>query len=221
MSQPPTSDENRGQPSGGEPGETSQGNPIKEMFVLAALYLPLGFFLWFYLASLLMWLPGRLLHWLQTGLYPEVFERVVQLGFHFEIQTSIALQRQVEGKTPLLNNDINPMIYAWGMALLFGLTMATPLSVRRRIVQLTIAYLAVSLVTVWGTFWETWTDLAFKLGPEAARTVAAHGPDPTLIALFYQLGYLMLPAVVPLATWILMNRPFLEDVVFTRANARR
>ena len=35
-------------------------NPVREMFLLALLYLPLGFFLWFYLASALMWLPTRL-----------------------------------------------------------------------------------------------------------------------------------------------------------------
>ncbi|MGB0513953.1 MAG: exosortase H-associated membrane protein [Wenzhouxiangellaceae bacterium] len=201
-------------PSG--PEQETEGNPIKEMFLLAALYLPLGFFLWFYLAGALMRLPGRLAEWAMTGFFPEVFERVVQLGFHFEIQTLIRLERQVEGQTALLNGEINPMIYAWGMALLFGLIMATPLTVRRRIVQMLISYLVVSVVTAWGVFWETWTDLAFRYGPESAAAVAQFGPPTTMIALFYQLGYLMLPAVVPLATWILMNRPFLEQVVFTR-----
>lgn len=198
------------------PDEASEGNPIKEMFLLAALYLPLGFFLWFYLAGLLMWFPGRLVEWAMTGFFPEVFERVVQLGFHFEIQTLIPLERQVEGQTALLNGESNPMTYAWGMALLFGLIMATPLSASRRVVQMLISYLVMSVVTAWGVFWQTWTDLAFGYGPEPAAAVAQFGPSPTMIALFYQLGYLMLPAVVPLATWILMNRPFLERVVFTR-----
>ncbi|GAB4178064.1 MAG: hypothetical protein Kow0020_14090 [Wenzhouxiangellaceae bacterium] len=192
------------------------GNPVKEMFLLAALYLPLGFFLWFYLAAPLMWFPGRLAEWALTLTYPNVFERIVQLGFQYEIQTLIALERQVEGKTVLLNGEINPMIYAWGMALLFGLIMATPLSVKQRLKQMAIGYLVVSVVTAWGVFWETWKDLAFLYGPEAARVVAASGPPPTLIALCYQLGYLMLPAVIPLATWILMNRPFLEQIVFDR-----
>lgn len=201
-------------PNAAEPEKS--GNPIKEMFLLAALYLPMGFFLWFYLAGVLMWLPGRIVQWAMTGLYPQIFERVVQFGFHFEIQTLIRLERQVEGRTVLLNGEINPMIYAWGMALLFGLIMATPLSVRQRLKQMAIGYLVVSVVTAWGVFWETWTDLAFRYGPESAAIVASAGPPETMIALFYQLGYLMLPAVVPLATWILMNRPFLEQVVFTR-----
>jgi len=197
-------------------GEEDGGNPVKEMFLLAALYLPLGFFLWFSFASALMWLPARIVGLALTGLYPELFERVVQLGFKLEIQTAIRMERMVEGKVALLNTAVNPMIYAWGMALLFGLIMATPMSARRRMLQLLVSYLVLSLVIVWGVFWETWTDLAFRMGPEAAAAVAGAGMSPTLIALCYQLGYLMLPAVVPLAIWILMNRPFLERVAFDR-----
>ena len=197
-------------------GDEEEGNPVKEMFLLAALYLPLGFFLWFSFGSALMWFPSKLAEWTLTGLYPDLFERVVQFGYQLEIQTAIRMERMVEGRVALLNNNVNPMIYAWGMALLFGLIMATPMGAKARALQLVVAYLMISIVTAWGIFWQTWTDLAFRIGPEAAAAVAEAGPSPTLIALCYQLGYLMLPAVVPLATWILMNRPFLERVAFNR-----
>jgi len=187
---------------------------VREMFVLAALYLPLGFFLWFTFAGALMWLPARIAELALTGLHPELFERVVQLGFELEVQTLIRMERMVEGQVALLNNDVNPMIYAWGMALLFGLTLATPMAGKRRVAQLLWGYLAVSLVTAWGVYWQTWTDLTFRLGPDAAAAASIAGLSPTLIALCYQLGYLMLPAVVPVVAWILMNRPFLERLAF-------
>jgi len=210
--QPPEQEPRR--PAGED--EIQIGNPVKEMFLLAALYLPLGFFLWFWFGSALMWLPARIAEWALTGLYPSLFEDLVQLGMRLEVQTSVQMSRTVEGRVALLNNDVNPMIYAWGMALLFGLIMATPMSARRRVGQMLIGYAVIALVTAWGVFWQTWADLAFRLGPEAAGAVAATGMSPTMIALFYQLGYLMLPAVIPLATWILMNRPFLETVAFNR-----
>ncbi len=191
-------------------------NPVKEMFILAALYLPMGFFLWFFFASFLMVPTARLSEWLMRGFFPAVFDRVVQLQFHLEIQTLIAMARRVEGQQVMLNLHVNPMIYAWGMALLFGLIMATPMTVKRRLLQLLIGYLVVSLVAVWGVFWEVWRDLAFLMGPEAASVVQQSALSPTAIALCYQLGYLMFPAVIPVATWILMNRPFLEEVVMTR-----
>ncbi len=197
----------------GDEKEPSGGNPVKEMFLLAALYLPLGFFLWFFFASALMFPTARLFEWLLTGFFSDIYERVLQLGFQFEVQTLIILSEQVEGQTAALNIHINPMIYAWGMALLFGLIMATPLTARQRLVQLLGSFFAVTLVTVWGVFWETWVDLAFRSGPEAAQVARDAIFPMDMIALCYQLGYLMFPAVVPVAAWILMNRPFIEQHV--------
>lgn len=196
-----------------ESAGASGGNPVKEMFLLAALYLPLGFFLWFFFGSALMFPTARLSELVLTGLFPQLFEQIVQLDFRLEIQTLVTMERQVEGRTALLNLEINPMLYAWGMALLFGLIMATPLTATRRIVQMLVGFALVTLVTVWGVFWEAWTDMAFRMGSEAAAAVQASPMAPNVIALCYQLGYLMFPAVIPVAAWILMNRPFIENHV--------
>lgn len=192
----------------------STGNPVREMFLLSALYLPLGFFLWFSFGSALMWLPGRIVDGLLVGMYPDLFEAVVQFGKSYEIQTLVQFDRLVEGRIALATFDINPMVYAWGMALIFGLIMATPLSGRRRLLQLAIGYALLTIVTTWGVFWEVWVKMAFNVGPEGAAAVMAAGIPQTMIALCYQLGYLMLPAVMPVAAWILMNRAFLEEVAF-------
>ncbi|OAB55437.1 hypothetical protein AY599_02590 [Leptolyngbya valderiana BDU 20041] len=190
-----------------------KGNPIKEMFLLAALYMPLGFFLWFFAAGLLM-LPTRIAaQALLKLLHGDVFERIFQADFYFEIHTSILVPNPEGGDKLLLTWDVNPMLYAWGMALLFGLVMATPLKAGQRVVQLLIGFAVVSLVTLWGVYWEVWRDLAFLFGPEARAVVEASALTPTMIALFYQLGYLMFPAVIPIATWILMNRAFIEKHV--------
>lgn len=191
-------------------------NPVKEMFVLAALYLPLGFFLWFFAASLLM-LPTRLIsEALLVGLFPEVFVGIFQDGFIFEMQSHLEVRNPEDGRLMPLTWVVNPLIYAWGMALLFGLIMATPLSVARRIIQMLIGFVMVTLVTVWGVFWEAWRDLAFLLGPDVSAVVDEVVLNPTMIALCSQLGYLMFPAVIPVATWILMNREFIENQVLRK-----
>lgn len=210
------SDKEQQQDDRAEAAEEQGNNPVKEMFVLAALYLPLGFFLWFFMASGLMFPTSRLVEALLTGFYPDIFERVVQLGFKFEVQTAVILPQQVDGKTAALNLDINPMIYAWGLALLFGLTMATPTRGLRRLVQLLIGFVVVTLVTTWGVFWEVWRDMAFLMGPQAAAAMQSTSLTATTVALCYQLGYLMFPGVVPIAAWILMNRPFIEQLVESR-----
>ncbi len=188
-------------------------NPVKEMFILAALYLPLGFFLWFFAASLLM-VPTRLVsELLLTGLFPDIFMEIFQDGFVFEMNSHLEVRNPDDGQMMPLTWVINPMIYAWGMALLFGLIMATPLTVKRRVIQMVIGFAVVTLVTIWGVFWEAWRDLVFLFGPDVGAVVDEVVLNPTVIALFYQMGYLMFPAVVPVAAWILMNRDFIENHV--------
>lgn len=189
------------------------GNPVKEMFLLAALYLPLGFFLWFFMASGLMFPASRLAEWLLTGLYPDYFSGIFQAGYIFEMHSPLTVTNPQDGRLMQLTWDINPMIYAWGMALLFGLIMATPMSALRRVLQMLVALVVVTFVTVWGVFWEAWRDLAFVFGPEIGEAARQSGLSPTAIALCYQLGYLMFPGVIPIAAWILMNRPFIEKLV--------
>lgn len=216
MSEQPGKDESGAETDQAETDQAKQGDPIKEMFLLALLYLPLGFFLWFLTASALMFPTARLADLLLSGIFGDVFEQIVQLGFKLEVQTSVVMERLVEGRQVAVNLFINPMIYAWGMAVLFGLIMATPLSIRQRLVQMAIGFVVVTLVTTWGVFWESLTDLAFRSGPEAAAAARGLGLNMNLIALFYQMGFLMFPAVIPIATWILMNRRFIENDVLRR-----
>lgn len=213
MSELEPTHENGADNPGNEGTEKKEGNPVKEMFLLAALYLPMGFFLWFFAASLLM-LPTRIIsELLLTGLFPDLFRQIFQDGFVFELQSPLQVRNPETGQMMPLTWAVNPMIYAWGMALLFGLIMATPLSAGRRILQLAISFVVVTIVTIWGVFWEAWRDLAFLFGPEIAAAARDSVFSPTAIALCYQLGYLMFPAVVPVATWILMNRAFIEKEV--------
>ncbi len=186
---------------------------IKGMFLLALLYLPLGFFLWFFMASLVVFPAGRIVEWLFTSLFPDMFEAVEQLGFHMEVQTLILMPEEVDGQLAALVTHINPMIYAWGIPLLFGLIMSTPLTAWQRVRQCAIGFSIIILVMVWGIFFETFRDLAFLTGEVPAAEVRDTWLSPTAIALGYQLGFLMLPAVTPITAWILMNRAFLENVV--------
>lgn len=197
-------------------GEKLSGNPVRDLMVVAALYFPLGFFFWYVFASAFMKPASMLTQAVLTGFFPDLFERIVQLGFMFEVHTKIIMPQEVEGQKALLNLDINPLIYAWGLPLLFGLIMATPQRTRWRIVQLAISLVVVTLVASWGVFWEIWRDLAFMMGPEVGAVIHDAGLAPTPIALCYQLGFLMFPGVIPIAAWILMNRPFIEQLVESR-----
>jgi len=186
----------------------------RELFLLAALWLPMGFFLWFYLADWLVWPVGRIADLILTALMPDAIDGLQQVRHSFDVYTLIPAERLVEGRVALLTWSVNPMIYGYGVPLLFGLIMATPrLSPVHRILQMLAGYLVLVLVQVWGVCWEVLKDMALKTGPLAARVVSELGLAENLIALCYQLGYLIMPAVLPLMLWILMNRRFLDQYI--------
>src|SRR5690625_2507863 len=159
-------------------GEKLSGNPVRDLMVVAALYFPLGFFFWYVFASAFMKPASMLTQAVLTCFFPGVFERIGQLGSMFEVHTKIIMPQEVEGQKALLNVDINPLIYAWGLPLLFGLIMATPQRTRWRIVQLAISLVVVTLVASWGVFWVLSLDLAFILC--ADEGVGIHDVDMCL-----------------------------------------
>jgi len=186
---------------------------IKELFILSALWLPLGFFLWFYFSEQLVKPAGWLSGWLLSTFLPNAIEGINQVSFKFEIETLIPHDQLVQGRVALLTFDVNPMIYAYGVPLFFGLVMATPpLTALQRALQIFIGYTLLIGVQVWGVCWEVLKDLALNFGVLGAQAVAETGLPTTLIALCYQLGYLILPPVIPLVIWILLNKKFLETI---------
>ncbi len=203
-------------------GDKQDSGQIKELFILAALWLPLGFFLWFYFGSLLVRPTAWLSSWLLATALPNAIEGINQVRFNFEIETLIPHERLVQGRVALLTFDVNPMIYAYGVPLFFGLVMATPpLKAMQRAVQIVGGYAILVLVQAWGVCWEALKDLALNFGPLGAQAVAEAGLSPTLIALCYQLGYLIFPAVVPVVIWILFNRDFLQTIAMPKMARRK
>lgn len=195
-------------------GQQEPTNEVRDLFVLAALWLPLGFFLWFYFSSVLVHPVMLLSDWMFQIFAPDLVRGMVQQGFRIIAHAPVISGPLADGADGVL---ANPLIYGYGVPLLFGLVMATPpLSWKQRSVQIISGYAAMVLVQTWGVFWEILKNLAFVLGPRAAGAVVDVGIPKTLIALCYQLGYLILPAVVPIALWILFNRRFLERVARRR-----
>ena len=55
--------------------------------------------------------------------------------------------------------------------------------------------------------------LSFNFGAQTHGLVTEAGVSDTVIALGYQLGSLILPALAPIFVWVLMNRRLVEQFV--------
>jgi hypothetical protein len=216
-------------------------SPLRGFVLTAAFWLPAMFFVWFALSSAVVFPSIRVAALLMSVWMPDLVLSLAQ-DYHHAVYAFVADVSGVSGlpasRLAVEEQRTNVLIYSYGLPLLFGLIMATPLNWRRTFLQLGIGLIVMTGIQVFGLVGNMLNTMAFGVGPAvqaalsamdyaavapaagAAATqhmldaLAGHGlSSGTLIALLYQFGYLVLPAVTPVALWILMNPRFLETLV--------
>ena len=206
-------------------------SPIREFAIKAALWLPLSFVVWFWAAALWVWPAARLAKVVLLGLWPDLFTGLSQggdvldasgrvvahAGYLLTLTTSILVTVPAGADGPggvgLLEPTLNPMVYAYSLPLFGGLAMATPLSTPRRLVQMLVAFAVIWIAQAFGIVAESLKFVAFEAGEPGREAITNGGVAPNAIALAYQFAFLILPAVLPAALWIGLNRAFIERLV--------
>ncbi|MEO6689885.1 MAG: exosortase H-associated membrane protein [Dokdonella sp.] len=206
-------------------------SPIREFGLRALLWLPLAFVVWFRFAPFWVWPAVVIARKVMLGIWGNLFSGVVQgaelldatghvvarAGYLVQLTTTVMVTVPAGPNGPggvgVLEPTINPMIYAYALPLFGGLVMATPLSTSRRLLQFAIALVVIWTTQAFGIVAESLKTLAFDAGNEGAAAISGAGLAPNAIALAYQFGYLILPAVVSVALWIGLNRAFIQTLV--------
>ena len=191
-------------------------SPIKELLISAVLYLPLCFYLWFFSATLLV-IPVRWLAEMALTMWQgDLFNGIAQEHYMFQVQTLIFPKDQfgaTGSQLAVLDVLVNPMKYGYGLAVFAGLVLSLPtMSAGKRIGQIVLAYVLVCLIQVNGVFWETCKSLLFSAGPDAFDAINQTGISHNLVAAMYQMSYLIIPAILPIVAWVLVNRKFVEQI---------
>jgi uncharacterized membrane protein (Fun14 family) len=199
---------------------TSAGKPaeelkLSELLILASMWMLFGFMLWFYLSSF-HGAPARIAADAILGhLLGDDFYRIIvdpDQHFIYQVQTQIMFNFR-DGTTEALGFIVNPLVYSYGLPLLFGLVMGSDVSWLRKIVILLIGYVVITGVQIWGVVFVTLKKLAFNFGAQTHAVVQSHDISDATIAMGYQLGTLILPALAPIFIWVLTNRPLVEQFV--------
>ena len=91
--------------------------------------------------------------------------------------------------------------------------MGSDVSARRKAVTLLIGYVAITAIQIWGVVWQSLKMLAFNFGSQTHVYIEEAGISDEVIAMCYQLGSLIFPALAPIFVWVLMNRRLVEQFV--------
>ena len=189
-------------------------------FMLRALaWLPLCFFLWWWVSGLAVYLPSLLASKALTWLWPTLFTSVSAAIDPASGKPILAVLTAVmvsevgpDGQSALglVEFAIYPLIYGYSLPLFFGLALATPLEEERRWGHMAIGTACIWLAQAFGLVADALKTLVLGAGPQAASAAQVAGLSPDLVALCYQFGYLILPTVVPAALWLVLNQSFIE-----------
>jgi hypothetical protein len=198
-----------------ERASAEQEFKLSELLILAALWMLFGFMVWYYLSAFHV-VPARLASAaILEQLLGDDFRRIIAepgQRFLFQVETNIPFTFR-DGSTQALGFLVNPLIYSYGLPLLFGLVMGSNVGWRRKLGLLVVGCGVITAVQIWGVVWESLKLLAFNFGDQTHAVVQGHGISDTAIALCYQLGTLILPALAPIFIWVLGNRPLVEQFV--------
>lgn len=188
---------------------------LSELLILASMWMMFGFMLWFYLSSF-HGAPARIAAdaILSQVLGDDFYRIIVDPDQHFiyQVQTQIMFNFR-DGTTEALGFIVNPLVYSYGLPLLFGLVMGSDVSWLRKVVILLIGYVVITGVQIWGVVFVTLKKLAFNFGSQTHAVIQSHDISDATIAMGYQLGTLILPALAPIFVWVLTNRPLVEQFV--------
>jgi hypothetical protein len=196
---------------------------LSELLILAAMWMLFGFMLWFYLSAF-HGAPARMIaDFVLSEILGDSFRQIIvepNQHFLFQVETNIQYVFK-DGTQEALGFIVNPLIYSYGLPLLFGLVMGSDVSWLRKAVIMLVGYVAIMLVQVWGVVFQSLKMLSFNFGEQSHVFVTQAGVSDSTVALGYQLGTLILPALMPIFVWVLGNRPLVEQFVGWSADALR
>jgi hypothetical protein len=193
---------------------------VGQFIIRVLFWLPACFAAW-YLAAGLLTIPPRLLAGgvmslgfgdLVTGLTQN--ETIV--GFITTLRPERATT--TSAASGVVEIEVATLTYTYGLPLLAALILAVPGG--RWLRQLAIGYLALLPFHAWSIVADALQQMAITNGPGLASQTGFAPWQREAIAFAYQFGTLILPAVVPVVVWVLLNRAFVEGLLEAPALAQ-
>lgn len=191
---------------------------IAGLVLRVLLWIPPLFTLW-YLTSIIITQPVHWLCSLSIGLLPggwvtDVEQEAYMLNFVLPDLGGMVHGSSVSAPSAAIAETIltiNPMIYGYGLPLYSALILASPdKDLDDKWPKWLIGITILLLVQTFGVMMEVIKTIALELN--GAITTGLSSLTVEIIALGYQLGTLMLPAVTPIVLWLALYRNFVSGL---------
>lgn len=192
-------------------------NPLRRFMLKVLLWLPVCFAAWYYMKGVIGVPTFFLVDWIMASALPD-FIRDIEFQGHL---LNVVLQftppslpdvQLPEGQVAELVFSVNSLIYGYSIPLYTALILATPDEERAKWIHWIIGFIILVLAQTWGVSFDILKTLLFKLDAGLSSQLGFSTFQKELVALGYQFGYLILPAVTPLVLWIGFQQKFLGEL---------
>ena len=182
--------------------ETTKLISVKGFLLRIIIWLPLTFLAWYLLTPVIVYIVSFLSKAVLSFIAGHAVLDIEPQGRMLEVITKFASKKGEE--VGAITFTINAMKYGYGIALFIAMLLATPDKWSNKLQNMYIGILILIIVQVWGVTFDAMVTFVFKLGREIGETMGTTEFTREVIALCYQLGYLILPAVIPILLWFTM-----------------
>jgi len=185
------------------------GAPSLKKFVLRTiLWLPPCFAAWYFSAQYHAAVAGALARRLVDLFKSGIVSTLEQQGIDLVFVTTIEVHPE-PGQTALLLPEVNPLLYTYGLAFFLALMLAA----RAKWWKILVGAAVLLPFQSWGIAFDFLVQVGVKLGPDVSAQAGLLGWRSEVIALGYQIGYLIFPSLIPVVLWASFNRRFIENLL--------
>ncbi len=192
-------------------------NPLFVFICKVFFWLPICYWGWYSLAEFTTLLVVNITEPCLLFFFPKLIASIDQVGYLVEVvaNVTVAAQNVPSGSVAELPIPVNPLIYSYGLPLALALILASPFNFVSTLRNILISLLVFLLIQVWGISFEATKVLFLQTPVELIGNTHLSSWQVDIIALGYQLGVLILPAVTPVVIWALSYREFIVRLIPT------
>lgn len=182
---------------------------IAIFFVRALAFLVPALALWYwardYVVMPVAWLAGGLMHYF----FPGWVSGSELNGINLTLLTRLAVA-QGSGQVAELAPEVSVLTYCYGLPLLAALLLAA--RAKRLWWKLPVCAVGLLPFQAWGVCFAWLLQVAVQSGPHTRAMTYFTDWDVNLIGLGNQIGFLLLPTLVPMLMWLYLERSFVITV---------
>ena len=170
-------------------------------------WLPVTFVVWYFAAPVLLWPAAFIVElvtrWGLSDIVQGIERARAELTFATTLKPGSASARAGE-----IAVAVDLLLYSFGLPLYAALVLAAKEPGWPR--RLVVGYAVLMPFVAGGALADFLKNVAITMGPQIASQTGFVAWQREAIAFSYQFGALILPTVVPVVTWVLTHRAFLE-----------